>query len=154
MDRIDLSLYPISNLPISPPIKSHESITSTTNSLNLKTKSLIITKPYEHHKSLKRLNHSETKKTSSLPPEIFKEKRNYNSISIRSSTSDATIALPKTKTNGTSTSTPAMSPIYRPKPTVQKRIGLFNKENYRAIFSFYSRNNSNQKESQTTCFTN
>ncbi len=121
LDRIDLSLYNISNLPSSSTIKNKNSNASTT--------SFTITKPHEHHKPLKRLNNSETKKQSFPLSEVFKEKRPNNSISIRPSTSDAAISLTKKQTIKGSTSTSSMSSIYRTKLTTEKRIGLFEKEN-------------------------
>jgi hypothetical protein len=121
LDRIDLSLYDISNVSDYSKIKNNTSNQSSTDN---KTKSLTITKPYEHHKSLKRLNTSETKKQLSLPPEISKEKRNNDLISIRSSTSDVAISSFKNQKKRRTSSTSSMSPIYRPKPTIQKRKGL------------------------------
>jgi len=127
LDRIDLSLYNISNLPSSPPIKSKitNQLLTLSNIIYDKTKPFTITKQYEHNKPLKRLNNFETKKKISLS----KQKSKNDSISIRSSTNDVTISLPKKKTNRRSTSSSSMSPIYRPKPTAQKRIGLFKMKN-------------------------
>ncbi len=131
LDRIDLSLYNISNLPSSPPIKSKitNQLLALSNIIYDKTKSFTITKQYEHNKPLKRLNNFETKKKISVSPEISKQKSKNDSISIRSSKNDVTISLPKKKTNRRSTSSSSMSPIYRPKPTAQKRIGLFKTKN-------------------------
>lgn len=148
LDRVDLSLYNISNLPISPPIKPKKSneFLALSSSANNKTKSLTITKPHEHHKPLKRLNTIETKKQSS---ELSKNKRSNDSKSISSSTNGLTLSIPKNTTKQRSTSSSSMSPIYRPKP-----IGAFEKKMFPIeIFCFYSRKTSHQKESTTRSFT-
>jgi hypothetical protein len=153
LNRVNLSLYDISNLPDSSQIKRDKLNESSkpTDSINNKTKSFNITKPHEHHKPLKRLNNSETKKQSSPPSEIFKEKRSPETISIRSSTSDVAVIFTKDKTNKRSLSISSMSPTYTPKLAIQKRTGLFkNRTEFFIIFNLNSRKNDEQKESSTT----
>ena len=159
MNRINLSLYDISNLPNSSQIRTKKLDESTTSpdssnvktkkvnesttspdssnvktkklngsssspdSINNKTKSFNITKPHEHHKSLKRLTNSETKKQSTP----ISEKRNDETISIRSSTSDVVASLRNDNKKGPS-SISSMSPIYRPKSVNQKQKGLLKNE--------------------------
>jgi hypothetical protein len=124
LNRVNLSLYDICNLSSFTPIKTKKTNESST-SINNKTKSLIITKPHEHQKPLKRLNNSETKKQTSPPSETFKKNRNGESISSRSSTSDMTTSSTKDKTKQRSASSSSMSPIYRPPSLIRKKTGLF-----------------------------
>ncbi|CAF0945313.1 unnamed protein product [Adineta steineri] len=123
LDRVNLSLYDVINLPSSSyikPKKSTESSTSSNSSHN-KTKSLAISKPYEHNKPLKRLNTTETKKQIPASSNISKEKRSDESISVRSSTSDINVLSVKNKSKQRSISSSSGSPIYRPKPSIQRR---------------------------------
>ncbi|UJR35659.1 hypothetical protein I4U23_028409 [Adineta vaga] len=127
LDKINLSLYEISNLESISKMKTQNSTESTassssSDSTNHKTKSFTITKPREHHKSLKRLNTLETKKQSSTLSEISKEKRPDESVSIRSSTSDVTVLSTKEKNKERSISSSSLSSIYRSKPAVVKQI--------------------------------
>lgn len=138
LDRIDLSSYDISNLPDLPQLKIKISKPCSTPLILIsnKTKSLSITKPYEHQKHLKRLNHSETKKSSLNPSEILKKKHNNDSSSIRSSTSDVSI-LSITKTKPIiSPSISSISPVYQPKPVVKNPQGLFQMKNLFFLFLF------------------
>jgi hypothetical protein len=143
LNRINLSLYDISNLPDSSQIRTKKLNESTTSpdssnvknkklngsssspdSINNKTKSFNVTKPHEHHKSLKRLTNSETKKQSSP----ISEKRNSETISIRSSTSDVVASLRNDNNKKGPSSISSMSPIYRPKSVNQKQTGLLKNE--------------------------
>ncbi|CAF3984115.1 unnamed protein product, partial [Rotaria sp. Silwood1] len=124
LDRIDLSLYDISNLKTILQTKNKKSNESSISSdvINNKTKSFTISKPHEHHKPLKRLNTSEPKKQLNHSSEVFKEKSNDKSISTRSSTNNLTSSLTKNKIDRSSSSTSSMSSMYIPKRTVEKNI--------------------------------
>ena len=129
LDRVDLSKYSISNLTAMAQMKNSKSSESSSNSTHLRTKSLIITKPHTHHKPLKRLNNGEMKRQSSSLSEVFKDKRMDESTSIGASAGDLTVSTTEAKSKERSVSSSSMSPIYRPLPSILKRLGLSIKEN-------------------------
>lgn len=66
LERIDLSLYDVSNLPKAPvtETKVTNKNPAPSNSAKIKAKTPVVTKPYEHRKPLKRLNSADPKKSS------------------------------------------------------------------------------------------
>lgn len=101
LDRIDLSMFDISNLKDvmeEYKKKKTESTHRTPLVLKIKDKALSISKPYEHQKPLKRLNNLEPKRLSTLSPApstetSFKGPSRANSCSTRSVSIDTTITL-------------------------------------------------------------
>jgi hypothetical protein len=124
LDRLNLSLYDISNLPIASQIKNKKpnESPSSSDSTNIKTKPFTITKQHEHHKQLKRLNSSLAKKQPSPPSDISKEKHNKELSSIRLSSSSSDLALSLNKDKMSTSASP--SPIYQPKSSIQKQSSL------------------------------
>ncbi|CAF2392085.1 unnamed protein product [Rotaria sp. Silwood2] len=124
LDRIDLSLYDISNLSTISQTKNKKPNESSISSdvINNKTKPFTISKSHEHHKPLKRLNATEPKKQSTHSSEVNKEKPNDKSISIRLSRNNVTSSLTKDEINRRSSSISSMSSINIPKRTVEKNV--------------------------------
>ena len=131
LDRLDLSKYNISNITAMEQTKNRKSTeltASLSNSTHQGTKSLIITKPHKHRKPLKRLNNEEKKKQSTPLAEVFKDKRMDETRSVGGSAIDMTVSSAKEKSKDRSDSSSSMSPIYRPLPSILKRLGLFTKK--------------------------
>ncbi|CAF3620216.1 unnamed protein product [Rotaria sordida] len=124
LDRIDLSMYNISNLSTISQTKNKKSNESSISSdvINNKTKPFTISKSHEHHKPLKRLNTSEPKKQLTRSSEVSKEKSNDKSLCIRLSTNNITRSWTKDTINRSSSSISSMSSIYAPKRTVEKDV--------------------------------
>ncbi|CAF0867335.1 unnamed protein product [Adineta ricciae] len=125
LDRLDLSKYSISNIKAMAQMKNRKSSELTalsSDSTHQGTKSLIITKPHKHHKPLKRLNNEETKRQSTSLSEIFKEKRSDETRSVGVSAIDMTVSSAREKSKERSDSSSSMSPIYRPLPSILKRL--------------------------------
>ena len=158
LDRIDLSMYNISNLPTTPPIipaKNPMEYPVLSNLANKKTKPVTITKPYEHSKPLKRLNNGEmTKQSTAISSQFSKQKPSKNPSSISPLGIDLPTRLPENKNKERSTSASSLSPIYRPRPSQKKPEGLFIRRTsqIRCLF-FYFRQEIRNEESSTTSFT-
>ena len=116
LDRIDLSLYDISNLSTYSQVTVEKADKSSPilDSINNKEKSST------QSKLLKRLNTPEIRKSTSIPLEIAKEKSMDQSKSKRLSATDTNVSLPEDTTKKKFMSTPSPSQTYIP-----KQIGLF-----------------------------
>ena len=104
LERVDLSLYNISNLPTAPvpETKVANKNSAPSNGAKIKPKPPVVTKPYEHRKPLKRLNSSDPKKSSpsassssssTSPTDLPRPKPSSSSIrSISTDTTSSSIA--------------------------------------------------------------